>query len=199
MGKYERIDKDKIIRFCDRVQELEDMQYHYDPYSGDIIPTPDGKRDEDICGLLLDAYALLGDIEEEIKKDYASLQPYSISLDKEERFITSAQKLLDTYHLKVPDRDFGELKKYFKPEFNNKWFDNSFAPRLNRKWNKKDCARIAYLIFRSKNRSAKNVGTVFSEFHRRFCEIVKGEYTAEYKPNKLESDMGAIPDEFRFL
>ena len=199
MSKYEGINKDKVIRLCDRVQELENMQYHYDLNSGEIIPAPDKELDKEERKLLIEAYEILRRKEKDIRKDYEELPPYSFLLDKEERFLQSAKKLLDIYHEEFLERDFTELRKYFSPAFNINTFD-SLVTRLNNKdWKKKDLARIAYLIFKSEKRNFHNVGTKFSVWHRKFCEIMGGEYTSEYKPNKLEKDMGGMKDYFWFL
>ena len=198
MSKYEAINKEKVIRLCNRLEELEDMQYHYDINSGEIIHVPDKELVSEEHKLLAEAYEMLRGKEKDIKNDYEKLPPYSL-LVKEELFIRSAQKLLDIYHEEFLDRDLTELKKYFKAAFNKKWRD-FLVTRLNdRDWKKKDLARIAYLIFKSEKRNVHNVGTVFSAWHKSFCEIIGGEYTSEYKPNKLEHDMGDIRTIFCFL
>lgn len=199
MGKYEDINKDRVIRLCKRVEELEEMQYHYDLNSGEIIHAPDKELDIEKRKLLAEAYVMLRGIEMDIGKDFAELNPFPLLEDKERNFIWSAKKLLDIYHEEFLEKDLTELKKYFIPIFNKKWFD-ILVTRLNdRDWKKKDLARIAYLIFVSKQRSFNNVGTVFSNWHQKFCEIMGGEYTAEYKPNKLKNDMGDIKDIFYYL
>lgn len=198
MSKYEAINKEKVIRLCNRLDELEDMQYHYDINSGEIIHAPDKELVSEEHKLLGEAYEMLRGKEKDIKNDYEKLPPYNL-LVKEELFIRSAQKLLDIYHEEFPERDLTELKKFFSPAFNKQWFECSLAPHLNNHWSKKDCARIAYLIFKSEKRNVHNVGTVFSAWHKSFCEIIGGEYTSEYKPNKLEHDMGDIRTIFCFL
>ena len=198
MSKYEAINKEKVIRLCNRLDELEDMQYHYDMNSGEIIHVPDKELVSEEYKLMAEAYEMLRGKEKDIKNDYEKLPPYSL-LVKEELFLRSAKKLLDIYHEEFPERDLTELKKFFSPAFNKQWFECSLAPRLNNHWSKKDCARIAYLIFKSEKRNVHNVGTVFSAWHKSFCEIIGGEYTSEYKPNKLEHDMGDIRKIFCFL
>ena len=199
MSKYEAINKEKVIRLCNRLEELEDMQYHYDINSGEIIHAPDKELVNEEHKLLAEAYEMLRGKEKDIKNDYEELPPYSL-LVKEELFIRSAKKLLDIYHEEFPDRDLTELKKFFTPAFNNKWYECSLAPCLRKHyWSKKDLARIAYLIFKSEKRNVHNVATVFSAWHKSFCEIIGGEYTAEYKPNKLKHDMGDIREIFFFL
>lgn len=199
MGKYEDINKDKVIKLYNRVEELEEMQYHYDLNNGEIIHAPSKELDIEKRKLLAKAYEMLRGKEKDIRKDFAELHPSPLLFDKERNFICSAKKLLDIYHEEFLEREITELKKYFSPEFNKKWFD-ILVTRLNdRDWKKKDLARIAYLIFVSKQRSFYNVGTVFSNWHQKFCEIMGGEYTAEYKPNKLKNDLGDIENLFYFL
>ena len=199
MGKYEDINKDKVIKLYNRVEQLEDMQVLYDLNSGDIIHVPDKKLNEEERKLLAKAYVKLRDKEKDIRKDFAELHPFPLLFDKERNFICSAKILLDIYHEEFHERDLTELKKYFSPEFNKKWFDFLVTTLNKRDWKKKDLARIAYLIFASEKRNIYKVGTVFSNWHQTFCEIVGGEYTAEYKPNKLKIDLGEIKDLFYFL
>ena len=198
MGKYEKITED-VINLCDRVEELENMKWYYDINTGDIIPRPDPELDKEEHKCLISAYALLYHFKEDIRKDYAEIPQYSISLDKEERFIKSAHKLLDLIHAYMIDKSLIELKDYFKPHFYEK-FDASLVPRLNAyKWNKKDCALIAYLIFKSKHRNVQKVGAVFSKWHQKFCEIIGGEYTSEYKPNKLEKGLESFREQYKLF
>jgi len=198
MSKYEAINKEKVIRLCNRLEELEDMQYHYDINSGEIIHAPDKELVSEEHKLLAEAYEMLRGKEKDIKNDYEKLPPYCL-LVKEELFLRSAQKLLDIYHEEFPDRDLTELKNFFTPAFNKNWWDFLVTSLNYKDWGKKDLARIAYLIFRSEKRNAHNVGTVFSVWHQTFCGIMGGEYTAEYKPNKLKDDMGDIEKFFFFL
>lgn len=199
MGKYEKI-IEEVINLCDRVEELEDMKWYYDINTGDIIPRPSPEIDKEERKCLISAYAILFSVKEDVRNDYAELPQYSISFDKEERFIRSAYKLLDLIHAMGIDKSIIELKSYFKPDFNKKWFDAFLVPQLNvKKWSKKDCARISYMIFRSMHGNTHTIGTKFLAWHQKFCEIIRGEYTAEYKPKKLENDLGDIESQFFFL
>ncbi len=200
MSKYDGIDKETIIGYSDLETKYREMQVKM--VDDEIFDVPNEEIERKRCKLLIDAYTILHRYEDDIKKDYAELEPYPIILDKDEKFIRASYHLCSVYHQDIreiedffgkQEKDWSELRKYLHENLPLEAF-NIITRELVIQRSAKDYARIALIIYKSPTWNKKYKDMTFGEWYKIFCSIVECTYDKNYKLCKVSPQEKAYKD-----